>query len=237
MIWTSLRLSVQQLSDPAFRRVLVRGLLVTLAFFVALALLTYYGITVIPSSGEGWIDSVIGVVTGVGVFLLKVLLFPLVLTAAIGLFLDDVAEAVELRHYPADPPGRPLDLWPSLLLSLRFLIVLLFINLLLVPVYVLLLFFPPLKLAAFFLVNGYLVSREYFEQVAVRYLGRAEVDLLRRRHRGDIWLAGIVIVLLLTIPLVNLVVPMVATAFMVHLFKRLQGRASARSAGAVSGQP
>jgi CysZ protein len=57
--------------------------------------------------------------------------------------------------------------------------------------------------------------------VAGRYRSRAEVDAMRLRHRGDLWLAGVVIVLLLTIPLVNLIVPIVATAFMVHIFKRL----------------
>ncbi|WP_428248993.1 EI24 domain-containing protein [Ferrovibrio sp.] len=221
MIFASLRLALQQLPDPAFRQVLLRGLGVAVVIFLLLTLGFGYGITEIPSTGTGWLDSLIAVGSGVGLFFLKLLLFPLVLTAAIGLFLDDVAEAVERRYYPNEMPGKPLSTTASLLQTLRFLLVVLALNAALLPVYLLLLFFPPLKLALFFAVNGYLVSREYFELVASRYRPRAEVDALRRRYRGDLWLAGVVIVLLLTIPLVNLIVPIVATAFMVHIFKRL----------------
>lgn len=224
MIFSSLRLAVRQLPDPAFRGVLLRSLGVTLVVIVLLAALLGFGISEIPSTGYGWLDSLIGVVSGIGLFVIKLLLFPLILSAVIGLFLDDVAEAVERRHYPNDPPGKALNFLPSLVMSLRFLLVLLSINLLLAPLYLLLLFFPPLKFAVFFAVNGYLLSREYFETVAARYVPRAEIDRLRKTHRGDLWFGGAVIVLLLTIPLVNLVVPMVATAFMVHVFKRLQGR-------------
>jgi uncharacterized protein involved in cysteine biosynthesis len=221
MIAAALRLAIAQLPDPAFRSVLLRGLAITLAVFVLLSIGLFYGVGQLPSTGTGWLDSLIAVISGLGLFLLKLLLFPLVLTAAIGLFLDDVAEAVERKHYAAEPMGKPLQLAASLLQSLRFLLTVLAINLLLLPVYLLLLFFPPFKLALFFVVNGYLVSREYFELVASRYLPRAEMERLRRLHRGNLWLAGMLIVLLLTIPLVNLVVPIVATAFMVHIFKRL----------------
>lgn len=221
MIFASLRLALQQLPDPAFRQVLLRGLGVAVVIFLLLSVGFGYGITEIPSTGTGWLDSLIAVGSGLGLFFLKLLLFPLVLTAAIGLFLDDVAAAVEQRYYPADLPGQPLSTTASLLQAARFLLVVLLLNGALLPVYLLLLFFPPLKLALFFAVNGYLVSREYFEQVAGRYRSRAEVDAMRLRHRGDLWLAGVVIVLLLTIPLVNLIVPIVATAFMVHIFKRL----------------
>src|SRR3546814_10328644 len=90
------------------------------------------------------------------------------------------------------------------------------------PVYAVLIFFPPFMYALSLMVNGYLVSREYFEVVAWRYLPRRDADALRRRHRGDLWLCGVIIVLLLTIPLINFVVPIVATAFMVHVYKRLR---------------
>lgn len=221
MIAAALRLAIAQLPDPAFRRVLLRSLGISIVVFVLLGFAVWYGVGLLPSTGTGWLDSLIAVLSGLGAFLLKLLLFPLVMTAAIGLFLDDVAAAVEQRYYPADLPGQPLSTTASLLQAARFLLVVLLLNAALLPVYLLLLFFPPLKLALFFAVNGYLVSREYFEQVAGRYRSRAEVDAMRLRHRGDLWLAGVVIVLLLTIPLVNLIVPIVATAFMVHIFKRL----------------
>jgi len=224
MIVAALRQALVQLPDPSFRQVLLRSLLISVGIFVLLAALIWYGITFIPDGGHGWIDWLVGFASGIGFFVLMFLLFPVVMTSAIGLFLDDIADAVERRFYPQDAPGRALAFWPALWGSLRFLGVVLLINLLLLPVYAVLLFFPPLLYGLSLLVNGWLVSREYFEQVAWRYMPHAEATRMRRRYRGDLWLCGVVIVLLLTIPLVNFLVPIVATAFMVHVYKRLRAR-------------
>ncbi|WP_370154690.1 EI24 domain-containing protein [Ferrovibrio sp.] len=224
MIAAALRQALAQLPDPAFRRVLVRALSISIAVFAALAVALWLGLMLLPDVQQTWLDWVIGFASGIGFFVLMLLLFPAVMTAAIGLFLDDIAEAVERRYYAAEPAGRPLAFWPGLVGALRFLAVVLLVNILLLPVYGILLFFPPLLYGLSLVVNGWLVSREYFEQVAARYLPRAEADAMRRRWRGDIWLCGILIVLLLTIPLVNFLVPIVATAFMVHVYKRLRSR-------------
>ena len=86
-----------------------------------------------------------------------------------------------------------------------------------VELYLLLFFLPPLYALIFYGVNGYLLGREYFEQVALRRLDPAAARMLRRAHQGQVLLAGVVIAFLLTVPLVNLIAPIVATAFMLHL--------------------
>lgn len=222
MIAPALGRAVAQLPDPAFRRVLVKSLLISATVFVLLAAGLWAGLLVVPQTGYGWLDWTIGALSSLGFAIGMLLLFPAVMTAAIGLFLDDIADAVESRYYPTDAPGRALAFWPALGGALRFLGIVLAVNILLLPVYAILLFFPPLLYGLSLLVNGYLVGREYFEAVAFRYQPRSEADLLRRRRRGDVWLCGVLIVLLLTIPLVNFLVPIVATAFMVHVYKRLQ---------------
>ena len=58
--------------------------------------------------------------------------------------------------------------------------------------------------------------------MAARRTDLAGVRQLHRAHRGRVLLAGVVIAFLLTIPLVNLVTPLVATAFMVHVFEGLR---------------
>lgn len=224
MIAGALRQAVAQLPDASFRQVLLRSLAISVGVFVLLAALIWYGITFLPDGGHGWIDWVVGFASGIGFVVLMFLLFPVVMTAAISLFLDDIADAVERRWYSGEPAGRPLAFWPALWGSLRFLGVVLLVNLVLLPLYAVLLFFPPLLYGVSLLVNGWLVSREYFEQVAWRYLSHDEATRMRRRFRGDLWLCGVVIVLLLTIPLVNFLVPIVATAFMVHVYKRLRAR-------------
>ena len=58
--------------------------------------------------------------------------------------------------------------------------------------------------------------------MAGRRLPWSTVRALRQRTRARLWLAGAVIALLLTVPVLNLVAPVVAVAFMVHLFEGLR---------------
>jgi CysZ protein len=48
-----------------------------------------------------------------------------------------------------------------------------------------------------------------------------DAQVLRRERRWLVWLSGAMFTALLLVPLVNLLVPLFATAFMVHIFKGL----------------
>jgi hypothetical protein len=76
---------------------------------------------------------------------------------------------------------------------------------------------PGANLPVYLALNGYLLGREYFELVAGQRLPPREMRRLRREQRGRLWLAGVVIAAMLMIPGFNLVAPVVAIAFMVHL--------------------
>src|SRR3546814_18267334 len=65
----------------------------------------------------------------------------------------------------------------------------LILNLLVLPLYLVLIWIPPLNLLLFYLLNGYLLGREYFEMVAVRRLDLAAAKRLRRAFRGQVILA------------------------------------------------
>ena len=161
----------------------------------------------------------------VGMLLLfTLMLFPAVITIVVGFFLDQVADAVEARHYSTLPAPRHISLSETVISTARFALVTLAVNLIALPFYVLLLFIPPMNLVLFYMVNGYLISREYFELVAWRRLDPPAAARLRRSHRGRLQFAGILLALLMTIPLVNLLTPVVGTAFMVHVFHHLRRR-------------
>jgi uncharacterized protein involved in cysteine biosynthesis len=74
----------------------------------------------------------------------------------------------------------------------------------------------------FFTLNGYLLGREYFELVAQRRMTAVEAKALRRTRRARVFLAGVVVAFLLTIPLVNLITPIIATAFMLHIYEGMR---------------
>ena len=79
----------------------------------------------------------------------------------------------------------------------------------------------PLAPLMFWALNGYLLGREYFQMVAMRRLGRVAARDLRRRNSGQVWLAGILMTVPLTVPLLNLIIPVLGAATFTHLFHRI----------------
>jgi len=92
----------------------------------------------------------------------------------------------------------------------------------------LLLLVPGINIAAFFIVNGYLLGREFFEFAAMRFRPEAEARALRRKYAGTVFLAGLLIAAFLAVPLLNLLTPLFAAAMMVHLHKAVGARENAR---------
>jgi len=89
----------------------------------------------------------------------------------------------------------------------------------------------PLAPFVFWIVNGYLFGREYFELVALRRLQGPEMKTLRRGNAMQIWLSGTLMAVPLSVPVVNLVVPVIGVATYTHMFHRLSRRAGATNAG------
>jgi len=163
----------------------------------------------------GWLGFVVGVIASIGLALGLALLIAPVTAVVAGFFLDDVAEVIERRDYPDGPVGRPVPTVTAIAYTIRFLGVVILGNL----VALALLFVPGVNVLAFFLVNGYLLGREYFEFAAMRFREEAEAKALRRRHFGTVFLAGLVIAAFLAVPVLNLLTPLFAAALMVHLYK------------------
>jgi CysZ protein len=216
----ALILSIRQLSDPAIRRVLVRCVLLALLTFALLVAGVGLGLGALDPTGIAWLDGTLAVLGSLGAVVLAWLLFPIVIAVSLGLFADEVIEAVERRYYPDLPPAPGMGLTQSTLGAIRFALVALALNLLVLPLYLL----PGANVILYLALNGYLLGREYFEQVAQRRLDWRAVVQLRRAARLRLWWAGVWIAALLTVPVLNLIAPVIATCFMVHLFEGLGRR-------------
>ena len=72
------------------------------------------------------------------------------------------------------------------------------------------LFVAGLGLVIMFLANAYLLSREYFLLAAMRFRPPDEAKAMRRAYRGQIFLAGLLIAMFVSIPIVNLATPLFA---------------------------
>ncbi len=225
MLSRAFSLTLGQIGDPVFRGVLIKSILFTLILFAGLTLVFYWAIpevTVFESDWLQWLNSVLEVGGGMAFFALLVLTFSATATLIGGIFLDDIAEAVEKRHYAGHPPGRSADFSKAFAVSVRFIGITILLNILALPLYLIALLFPPLFAFVFYGLNGYLLGREYFELVSLRHQDANAARQLRKANGIKVFLAGVMIAFFITVPIVNLVVPILATAFMLHIFKSLQ---------------
>ena len=152
---------------------------------------------------------------------LSVFLMVPVASAITSMFLEEVAQAVEDKHYPALPPAAKVPFWDAVKDTVNFLGLLIAANILALFLYVM---FPPAALFIFWGLNGFLLGREYFTLAAARRVGTAEAKKLRRRHSTTIWAAGTLMAVPLSVPLVNLVIPILGAATFTHIYHALARR-------------
>ncbi len=208
------RLAIKQMPEPAFRSVLTRALLLTIALFGGAGVAAWLAWPTEGFTSWEWVNSTLDWVAGAAVTIaFSFLLFPVASLFA-GIFLDDIADAVEERHYPNERATREQPISEAIITAIKFTGVLIALNILFLPIYI---FFP----IVLYILNGYLIGREYFEMVAVRYMLPDQAASLRQANRIKVFLAGLLVSLPLSIPLINLLVPLFGTAFMVHIYKQI----------------
>ncbi len=220
--------AIGQLPDPAFRRVLVRALALTVGVFVALFAGIWYSLGGLDLTTIGWLSWLPDLILdplnwaiSIIAYAVPLLLFPAVASFFVSLFLDEIVEAVEERHYPTDPKGPGLPLADTLMVSAKFSLMVILVNIIALPFYLI----PGINLLIYYSVNGYLLSREYYELVALTHVKPADAAALAATAKGRIFFTGVIIAFFFTIPIVNFFAPLIGAAAMVHVFKSLGPRA------------
>ena len=207
--------ALRDIPTPPFRTVLWKSIGLTLALLAVVWIGTFaaadYLVVMLPAEWQTAADWLAGLLLFVG---LGFLVAPVAALFA-GLYADEVADVVERTRYPTDRPGVPQPLMTGLLTALRFTGFVVLVNIAMLP----LLFLPGINVPIFLAVNAYLLGREYFEQVAMRFRPIEEARALRRAHSGKVMLAGLTIAVVLAVPVVNILTPLYATALMVHVVK------------------
>jgi len=226
MIFNDFSKALGQMVDPRFLGVILMALGLTILLLLGFYVLAFGAVQFfLPESlsilGYSFALPALAFSIGaVGALLIAspFLMFP-VAALFVGLFLDRISDAVEARHYPHLPlkDGQPIAsaLWDAT----KFLGLFLVANGIALIIYLMM---PPLAPFVFWLVNGMLIGREYFQQVAARPLKGADARRLRRKHFPQILMAGTCMAVPLTIPLLNLVIPIFAVASFTHMYHRLK---------------
>lgn len=216
--------SLRSLKDAYFLKLLVLCALLVGGLLAASVYGADYWLAHTQFFGDGFFGRIAQKIlhwagTGMAIFMawfMAPLLFPLIST----LFLDGIVGRIEIRSY-ALPRSKGAPLRRAMVAALRLLVLTLMLNLLLLPLMFLL---PILYLPLYYLFNGYLHGREYVELVALRYFTQKDARNLRRRHRGEVLMAGIVVMVMFTTPFVNLIAPVLSAVFIAHFYhRRLKG--------------
>ena len=211
--------AVNDLTSPEFRAVLWKSLGLTLGLFVALLVGVETLLSFLALVPLVWLQSIIALGAGLGLVVAFIFLMGPVTALFAGLFLDNIAAKVEARHYPNDPKGKPLAMGLALWVGLQFAGLALAVNLMVFP----LVFFAGFGAVLLVAANAYLISREYFEMAAMRFVSPSQARGLYRKNTLKLFIAGLVPAVISLVPIVNFVTPLFATSFFVHMFKKVSG--------------
>ena len=226
--------ALSQILSPPMRSILWRSIGLALVLVVVLAIGLQRLLSWLATSGEGWAEAMLGpgfqtpldvlswivsIAAGLGVVFGAVFLMPAITSLVASVFVDEVADHVELEYYPAERPGTALPLGIAMTEGVKTAALTILVYLIALPF----VFFAGAGFIAFFIATAWLLGREYFELAAMRFRSPAEAKAMRRDNAATIFTAGLIIAAFVSIPIVNLATPLFGMAFMVHMHKRLSG--------------
>lgn len=225
----ALLLSFGQLFDRRVAAVFIKSILLTLLVFAGAAFGIWVGMHRFAAwladwlGGAGWAGQFADIATIALVLVAHWLLFRAIAVAVIGVFADEIVQAVEARHYPqAHAAARDVPLGQSIAMGLGSVTRLIVINVLLSPVYIMLLITGVGTPIAFFLVNSWLLGRDFGDMVAARHMPAGQLPKWRGRTRFRRFALGAFGTGIFFIPGLNLLAPVIGAAMAAHAFH--QGR-------------
>jgi uncharacterized protein involved in cysteine biosynthesis len=132
-MFAALGKAVAQMSDPAFRGVMLRALLASAVLFIVVWAAAWFALSWVGDMLSDWIAArdlegttvtvlqwILGALSVAGVVVASFLLFPATTALILSFLLDDIAAAVERRHYPGLPAARKQPVLEALRGALAF---------------------------------------------------------------------------------------------------------------------
>ena len=205
--------ALSQLDDPRFVQTVLQGVAWSLVCFSVLYAATVWSIHHLLGF-HGWLAWSADFIGVIGSSLLAFWLFLPVAAGIATLYFDQVAIAVERRYYPnLGPPNRaPMmeQVWDGVAVAARVLA----LN---VAALVLAVLLPGVGVFLAWGVAAYAIGRGLFVAVAMRRMPRFAAESVYRQHRGVILVQGAILAFSAFIPILNLLIPVIGTAAMVHV--------------------
>lgn len=105
----------------------------------------------------------------------------------------------------------------TLWLGAKLGVIVLIANIVVAPLYILTIWIPFFAIGLFYILNAYLLGWGFYDLVATRHMSGARYRDFRKSLRGELLLFGLLITALYFVPLLNLALPVLGTAMMVHI--------------------
>ena len=227
--------ALAQMFTPALRAVLLKAVGLALILIVIIGIILQRALSSLAQHGADWAEQasgfaphavwgtlawVLSIMASLGIITGALFLMPTIAAFIGSFFVDETADAVEREYYAAEPRGRALPFIRALVEGINIAVLSLVVYLCALPF----IFFAGLGVIILFLANAYLLGREYFELAAMRFRSPHEAKAMRKANAAYVFLAGMVIAVFVSIPVVNLATPIFAMAYMVHVHKRMTGK-------------
>jgi len=225
-MFTPILRAIGQLSDPRLLGVLLASVALAALCFGLLSAGCAWGVhhylTGTPLlAGHAVLQAIATALGGVVTLVGAVWLFLPVTIAIGGMFQEPVCRAVERRWYPDLPPAQGPGVLPQILDGL-----VLALRMMLYSLAGLLagLLLPGFGVAIGLLITGWGLGRGMFASVAFRRMDRRAALAEYTSQRFAVLAQGMVLALLGSVPVVNLLLPVLGPAAMVHMIVRQRGR-------------
>ncbi len=160
-----------------------------------------------------WLNRIIDGLTGVAAMVVGWFVLPVFMVLFAGLFQQKTINRVEAAYYPDIIREGSPGFWPDMVHDIRFTAKALFLNVLILPLY-----FIGIGFVISIVLNSYLLGREFFESAAGHHMGKPAARTLGQQNKVSVYCGGFVIVLMSLTPVLNIIMPILATVWMVHVY-------------------
>lgn len=216
-------LSFQHIAtDPGIRRTFFKTVLVSVLVWAAVVGLGIYGVLQLSFFQDSFLNWLAHAAAVLVIVFVGSLLFSGLSILISGFFVEDICPLIEERYYPNAGRARAIGWREIALTTVQFLLLSVVLGVLAAVLGLASLFLAPLSLVALYCVNGYLLSREYFELAALRHYSIDEVRALRRNNPWPLYPAGAMLAAMSVIPGVALLVPFLGVSVMTHLLQQIK---------------
>ena len=219
----------RQVNDPKILRALGLATAFTLlSIFLAVSvgavlmdsLLDFFSSTLKSwfGKGESWFRGFAQFLGGSLIIIISYFFFAGIHGAFVGIFIDDILDAVHQKHYPQAPWQKPPSMTKSLLFSGRILLLTFALNLLASPLLILGWFIPPLGLSLQIFLNAYLLGKEYGHLVEFRIPKDQPASPVPKY-----FVNGMIASCIWVIPVLNLLAPILLAGSVLHTRVEFEG--------------